>query len=58
MNLPPPRVCRRIRQLHAMLGSSNPNEATNARKKLLELLATYSLTWNDVSSNPSRNGPT
>jgi Protein of unknown function (DUF3631) len=57
MNLPPPRVCRRIRQLHAMLGSSNPNEATNARKKLLELLATYSLTWNDVPAILAETDP-
>jgi len=48
MNLPPPNVVRRIRKLHALLGSSNANEADSARKKLNGLLAEYGLTWNDL----------
>jgi uncharacterized protein DUF3631 len=50
MNMPPPKVVRRIRQLHAMLGSPNANEATVAREKLNRLLAEYALTWNDLSA--------
>jgi hypothetical protein len=50
MNLPPPKICRRIRSLHALLGSSNANEANNAREKLNKLLAEYGLTWNDLMS--------
>jgi hypothetical protein len=48
MTLPPPNVCRRIRKLHAMLGSSNVKEAEIAHTKLNALLAEYSLNWNDV----------
>jgi hypothetical protein len=48
MNLPPPKVCRRIRQLHAMVGSPNPSEAANARDKLIKLLTKHALTWNDL----------
>src|SRR5262245_24716442 len=48
MTLPPPRVVRRIRKLHALLGSSNANEADSARKKLNGLLTEYGLTWNDL----------
>jgi Protein of unknown function (DUF3631) len=48
MNLPPPKVCLRIRKLHAMLGSSNAKEAENARAKLNRLLAEHGLTWNDL----------
>src|SRR6516164_6346233 len=50
MNLPPPKICRRIRSLHALLGSPNANEANNAREKLNKLLAEYGLTWNDLMS--------
>ena len=50
MNMPPPKVIRRIRQLHAMLGSPNANEASNAREKLNRLLAEHGLTWNDLST--------
>jgi len=46
MNLPPPKDCRRIRQLFGMLGSPNANEASNARDKLNKLLAKHGLTWN------------
>jgi hypothetical protein len=48
MTLPPLKVCRRIRSLHGMAGSSNANEANNAREKLTKLLAEYNLTWNDL----------
>src|SRR5262249_29716844 len=39
----------RIRRLHALVGSSNEGESNNARRKLLELLAKYNKTWNDIS---------
>jgi hypothetical protein len=48
MNLPPPNVCRRIRGLHGLIGSSNAKEAENARDKLNKLLAKHHLTWNDL----------
>jgi hypothetical protein len=48
MTLPPPKVCRRICRLHAVLGSSNANEAENARVQLNKLLANHGLTWNDL----------
>jgi Protein of unknown function (DUF3631) len=48
MTMPPPTVCRRIRKLHAMLGSSNTGEREAAYKKLVALLAEHSLTWNAV----------
>jgi Protein of unknown function (DUF3631)/Protein of unknown function (DUF2786) len=48
MALPPPSVCRRIRQLFARVGSTNANEAAIAREKLAELLASHNLTWNDL----------
>jgi hypothetical protein len=48
MNLPPPKDCQRIRQLFAMIGSSNANEAATARAKLIELLARHNLSWNDL----------
>jgi hypothetical protein len=48
MTKPPPEVCRRIAQLHAMMGSSNRNEADTAREKLLKLLADCGCTWNDI----------
>jgi len=47
MTLPPPSICRKIRKLHAMLGS-NAKEAEVALSKLNVLLAEYSLTWNDI----------
>jgi hypothetical protein len=31
MTLPPPKVCQRIKKLHAMLGSPNEKEAKTAR---------------------------
>jgi hypothetical protein len=48
MNLPPPKVCQRIRGLHGLIGSSNAKEAENARDKLNKLLAQHGLTWNDL----------
>jgi hypothetical protein len=48
MTMPPPNVCRRIRKLHAMLGSSSAGERENARKRLMELLAKHTLSWNDL----------
>jgi hypothetical protein len=48
MTLPPDNVCHRIQVLHALIGSTNANEAENARQKLTELLAKHGLTWNDL----------
>src|SRR5258705_230368 len=50
MTLPPPSACRRIRKLFALLGSPNPNEAANAKERLLKLLAKHGLTWNDLAA--------
>jgi hypothetical protein len=47
MNLPPPKVCKLIAQLHAMLGAS-AEEAATAREKLVKLLAKHGLSWNDL----------
>jgi hypothetical protein len=47
MTLPPPNVCRRIRKLHAQMGSSG-KDGEVARNKLNALLAEYQLTWNDL----------
>ena len=49
MTLPPPKVCRRIRRLHAMTQSPNANEAAIARSKLDVLLFEWSLTEADLS---------
>ena len=48
MALPPPKICRRIRKLHSMLGSSASGEREAAHKKLTETLAEYGLSWNDL----------
>jgi hypothetical protein len=48
MTLPPPKVCRRIAQLFALMGSPNAGEADNARQKINELLAKHNLTWNNL----------
>jgi Protein of unknown function (DUF3631) len=48
VNLPSPKICRRIRQLFRLIGSPNANEAANAREKLTELLSNYGLSWNDI----------
>jgi len=49
MTLPPPKICRRIRKLHAMLlGSPHEGERNSAREKLQQVLVEYGLTWNDM----------
>jgi hypothetical protein len=48
MTTPPPKVCRRIEQLHAVIGSPAANEAENAREKLLNLLIKHGCSWNDL----------
>jgi Protein of unknown function (DUF3631) len=50
MTLPPLKVCRRIRQLFRLIGSSNANEAARAREALVTVLTKHGLTWNDVST--------
>jgi hypothetical protein len=49
MTLPPLNVCRRIAQLHAMIGSPAAKEAENAREKLVKLLAKHGCSWNDLT---------
>jgi len=48
MTLPSLKICRRIRQLFRLIGSSNANEAANAREKLVTLLTKHGLSWNDI----------
>lgn len=48
MTMPSPKVCERICQLHALMGSANANEAQVERDQLLRLLAKLGLTWNDL----------
>jgi hypothetical protein len=48
MTLPSPKICRKIVQLHALIGSPNANEAEAARQKLTEVLVKHGLTWNDL----------
>ena len=48
MTLPPPKICKRIRQLFRMMASSNANEAASAQDKLKKLLAKHALSWNDI----------
>ena len=48
MTLPPPKICRRIYNLFALMGSSISEEAENARDKLNKLLAKHRLSWNDL----------
>ena len=47
MTLPPPKVCKRIRKLHAQIGSSG-KDADVAKQKLSQLLSEHGLTWNDL----------
>jgi hypothetical protein len=47
MTLPPPKVCNRIRKLHAQIGSSG-KDADVAKEKLSQLLSEHGLTWNDL----------
>jgi hypothetical protein len=48
MTLPPPEICQRIRNLHAMIGSPYDNEANGAREQLNKLLVKEGVTWNDL----------
>jgi hypothetical protein len=48
MNLPPPKVCQRIRKLHALLSSDKEHEREAARVKLAALLAEWNLAWIDL----------
>jgi hypothetical protein len=50
MSMPPPKVCRKIRKLHALVGSPIDKEREAARVKLMELLAEHGCTWNDLPS--------
>ena len=50
MPLPPPDVCRRIRDLHAMMGSTNVHEGSNAHAKLWELMTESGISWNDLTA--------
>jgi Protein of unknown function (DUF3631) len=43
------RILKRIRDLHAMIGSSNPEERERAREKLEALLRKHNKTWNDLA---------
>jgi hypothetical protein len=40
---------RLLERLHGMLGSTNASEAESARQRLLELLARYRKSWNDLT---------
>jgi Protein of unknown function (DUF3631) len=42
------KCVKRMRSLHAAMGSSNANEAEAARQKLLKFLTDYNLTWNHM----------
>jgi hypothetical protein len=48
MTSPPTKICRRIYNLFALMGSSVSQEAENARDKLNKLLAKHRLSWNDL----------
>jgi hypothetical protein len=48
MTLPPLKICRRIRQLFRLIGSTNTNEAASAREKLVTVLTKHALSWNDI----------
>lgn len=48
MTLPPPNICRKIRKLFALVGSSNAKEAESARAKLTKLLDEHGCSWNDL----------
>jgi len=58
MTMPPPKVCERICQLHALMGSAHANEAQVARDRLLRLLAKVGLTWNDLPTVLAARVPT
>jgi hypothetical protein len=40
---------KRLEQLFRMIGSPNAGEAENARRLILEMLARYRKTWNDLT---------
>jgi Protein of unknown function (DUF3631) len=48
VNMPPAKVCVRIRKLHGMLGAT-AKEAETAREMLFKLLTEHGLTWNDLT---------
>jgi hypothetical protein len=58
MTMPPPKLCERICQLHALMGSANANEAQVAHDRLLRLLAKLGLTWNDLPTVLAARVPT
>ena len=61
--MPPPKDRQRLRQLHAMLGSSNAGERENAWKKVDAWLRKHGKSWNDLpellhdETAPSRTDP-
>ena len=57
MTLPLPNVCRRIRKLHAQMGSLG-KDGEVARRKLNALLAEYQLSWNDLPAILSESDDT
>lgn len=46
----PKKDRERLRKLHALLGSNNPGEADNARKKIMDLLDRHGATWPDLTT--------
>jgi hypothetical protein len=52
-----PKVLGLISKLHALLGSSNRQEAESAREMLLKLLAENGLSWNDLPAILRADGP-
>jgi hypothetical protein len=56
MTLPPPDVCRLIRQILMMIGASG-NEAAIAREKLLKVLQDHGCTWNDLPDILAADAP-
>ena len=48
MMLPRSHVRRRIRALHALMGSRNLSERQNAWEKLDKMLDEHGLSWNDL----------
>jgi hypothetical protein len=57
MNLPPLNVCRRIRQLFALLGLPDAKEFARNLAKLIKLLTAHELTWNDLPELLAATGP-
>jgi hypothetical protein len=48
VNLPPPNVCLRIRQLFMLLGLPDAKDFTRNLARLVKLLTAHELTWNDL----------